>query len=243
MGSKERSRSRSKSKDRRKRSRSKSKDRKRSHRSRSRDRKKNRHNRSRSRSRDRKSRPRDIDRQSRERKSGERHHRRSRSRSRDRIQRRSPPRFGSQGPGRFPRESPPPRREPSPAENLTPEERDSRTIFVMQLSQRVRSRDVEEFFSSVGKIRDVRLIVCNKTRRFKGIAYVEFKDSDSVALALGLNGQKLCGVPVIVQPSQAEKNRVGNYYMERNPTRLEKGPMRLYVGSLHFNINEEMLRW
>jgi len=112
----------------------------------------------------------------------------------------------------------------------------------MQLSQRVRSRDVEEFFSSVGKIRDVRLIVCNKTRRFKGIAYVEFKDSDSVALALGLNGQKLCGVPVIVQPSQAEKNRVGNYYMERNPTRLEKGPMRLYVGSLHFNITEDMLR-
>lgn len=60
--------------------------------------------------------------------------------------------------------------------------------------------------------------------------------------ALGLNGQKLCGVPVIVQPSQAEKNRVGNYYMERNPTRLEKGPMRLYVGSLHFNITEDMLR-
>merc|ERR1739844_92857 len=240
--SKERSRSRSKSKDRRKRSRSKSKDRKRSHRSRSRsrDRKKNRHNRSRSRSRDRKSR--EMDRQSRERKSRERHHRRSRSRSRDRIQRRSPPRFGSQGPGRFPRESPPPRREPSPDVNLTPEERDARTIFVMQLSQRVRARDVEEFFSSVGKIKDVRLIVCNKTRRFKGIAYVEFKEMESVALALGLNGQKLCGVPVIVQPSQAEKNRVGNYYMERNPTKLEKGPMRLYAGSLHFNINEEMLR-
>merc|ERR1712179_212479 len=44
------------------------------------------------------------------------------------------------------------------------------------------------------------------------------------------------------QPSQAEKNRVGNYYMERNPAKQEKGPMRLYVGSLHFNINEEMLR-
>ncbi len=52
----------------------------------------------------------------------------------------------------------------------------------MQLSQRVRSRDVEEFFSAVGKIRDVKLIVCNKTRRFKGIAYVEFKDIESVPL-------------------------------------------------------------
>lgn len=125
---------------------------------------------------------------------------------------------------------------------MTPEERDARTIFVMQLSQRCRARDIEEFFSAVGKIRDVRLIICNKTRRFKGIAYVEFKDIESVALALGLNGQKLLGVPVIVQPSQAEKNRTAQSddRMMHRPT--ERGPMKLYVGSLHFNITEEMLR-
>lgn len=52
----------------------------------------------------------------------------------------------------------------------------------MQLSQRIRARDLEEFFSAVGKVRDVRLITCNKTRRFKGIAYIEFKDPESVAL-------------------------------------------------------------
>lgn len=62
------------------------------------------------------------------------------------------------------------------------EERDARTIFCMQLSQRVRARDLEEFFSSVGKVRDVRLITCNKTKRFKGIAYIEFKNSESVSL-------------------------------------------------------------
>jgi len=116
----------------------------------------------------------------------------------------------------------------------------------MQLSQRVRARDVEDFFSSVGKVRDVKLIVCNKTRRFKGIAYVEFKDLESVPLALGLSGQKLCGVPVVVQPSQAEKsraaekNRIGTY--GDSLTRPEKGPMKLYIGSLHFNITEDMLR-
>lgn len=70
----------------------------------------------------------------------------------------------------------------SPNEELSPEERDARTVFVMQLSQRVRARDLEEFFSSVGKVRDVRLITCNKTRRFKGIAYIEFRDPESVAL-------------------------------------------------------------
>ena len=34
----------------------------------------------------------------------------------------------------------------------TPETRDSRTVFVMQLSQRVRAKDLEDFFSSVGKV-------------------------------------------------------------------------------------------
>lgn len=80
----------------------------------------------------------------------------------------------------------------------------------------------------------------NKTRRSKGISYVEFQDTDSVPLAIGLTNQKLLGVPIIVQHSQAEKNRVGN------PTSIltkgNIGPMRLYVGSLHFNITEEMLR-
>lgn len=36
--------------------------------------------------------------------------------------------------------------------DLTPEERDMRTVFCMQLSQRVRARDLEEFFSPVGKV-------------------------------------------------------------------------------------------
>lgn len=111
----------------------------------------------------------------------------------------------------------------------------------MQLSQRVRARDLEEFFSSVGKVRDVRLITCNKTKRFKGIAYIEFKDPESVALALGLSGQRLLGIPIVVQHTQAEKNRIGNAMPTFTP-KNHTGPMRLYVGSLHFNITEDMLR-
>lgn len=41
-------------------------------------------------------------------------------------------------------------REPEP--ELTPEERDVRTVFCMQLAARIRPRDLEEFFSSVGKV-------------------------------------------------------------------------------------------
>lgn len=86
------------------------------------------------------------------------------------------------------------------------------------------------------------MITDNKTRRSKGIAYVEFADVASVSLALGLNGQKLLGVPIIVQPSQAEKNRTAGQATMSLLRGQNVGPMRLYVGSLHFNITEEMLR-
>lgn len=59
--------------------------------------------------------------------------------------------------------------------------------------------------------------------------------------ALGLSGQKLLGIPIIVQHTQAEKNRMGNSLPNLMPKGMT-GPMRLYVGSLHFNITEDMLR-
>jgi RNA-binding protein 39 len=113
----------------------------------------------------------------------------------------------------------------------------------MQLAARLRPRDLEQFFSSVGKVRDVRIITDNKTRRSKGISYVEFQDVDSVPLAIGLSGQRLLGVPIIVQASQAEKNRLASLAASSlAPLMSKTGPMRLYVGSLHFNITEDMLR-
>ncbi|KAM3620912.1 uncharacterized protein V6R79_003623 [Siganus canaliculatus] len=127
-----------------------------------------------------------------------------------------------------------------PIDNLTPEERDARTVFCMQLAARIRPRDLEDFFSAVGKVRDVRMISDRNSRRSKGIAYIEFVESNSVPLAIGLTGQRLLGVPIIVQASQAEKNRAAA--AANNLQKGTAGPMRLYVGSLHFNITEEMLR-
>ena len=112
----------------------------------------------------------------------------------------------------------------------------------MQLSARIKARELEDFFSVVGKVSDVRIITDAKTRRSKGIAYVEFEDVESVPLALGLGGQKLLGVPIVVQPTLAERNRAANLNNPDHGTKPGSGPMRLYVGSLHFNITEEMLR-
>uniref|UniRef100_A0A672TGL9 RNA-binding protein 39-like n=1 Tax=Sinocyclocheilus grahami TaxID=75366 RepID=A0A672TGL9_SINGR len=127
-----------------------------------------------------------------------------------------------------------------PLDNLSPEERDARTVFCMQLAARIRPRDLEDFFSAVGKVRDVRMISDRNSRRSKGIAYIEFVEATSVPLAIGLTGQRVLGVPIIVQASQAEKNRAAA--MASMLQRGGAGPMRLYVGSLHFNITEDMLR-
>ncbi len=41
---------------------------------------------------------------------------------------------------------------------MTVEERDARTVFCMQLSQRIRARDLEEFFSAVGKVTNMNSV-------------------------------------------------------------------------------------
>ena len=80
----------------------------------------------------------------------------------------------------------------------TPEERDLRTVLCMQLSPKMRERDLREFMSSVGLVRDVRVIADPRTKKCRGVAYVEFKSPESVALAIGLTGQKLLGIPIQV---------------------------------------------
>ncbi|XP_073431540.1 probable RNA-binding protein 23 isoform X7 [Dendrobates tinctorius] len=217
----------------RKRSRSRSCERRRS-RSRSRDRHRRRSSRDRHRSHERRYRSRSKGRRnsSRSRDGGRRREERSRHRSPGR-------RLHTRSKSRSPRQKDKsPLRQPEP--NTTPEERDARTVFCMQLAARIHPRDLEDFFSAVGKVRDVRMISDKNSRRSKGIAYVEFVDIESVPLAIGLTGQRLLGVPIIVQASQAEKNRLAA--MASNMQRSNSGPTRLYVGSLHFNITEDMLR-
>uniref|UniRef100_A0A7S0BGA1 RRM domain-containing protein n=1 Tax=Rhodosorus marinus TaxID=101924 RepID=A0A7S0BGA1_9RHOD len=85
-------------------------------------------------------------------------------------------------------------------------ERDLRTIFIWQLSQKVRERDVFDLFSRAGKVRDVRLIIDRRSGRHKGAGYVEFYYKEAIPKAMELNGQAIRGFPVAVKPSEAEKN-------------------------------------
>ncbi|KAA8535974.1 hypothetical protein F0562_028452 [Nyssa sinensis] len=127
-------------------------------------------------------------------------------------------------------------------------ERDQRTVFAYQICLKADERDVYDFFSRAGKVRDVRLIMDRNSRRSKGVGYIEFYDAMSVPMAIALSGQPLLGQPVMVKPSEAEKNLV------QSTTSVavgagggligpySGGARRLYVGNLHFNIKEDQLR-
>ncbi|PKA55658.1 Nucleolin 1 [Apostasia shenzhenica] len=125
-------------------------------------------------------------------------------------------------------------------------ERDQRTVFAYQICLKADERDVYEFFSPAGKVRDVRLIMDRSSRRSKGVGYVEFYDAMSVPMAIALSGQLLLGQPVMVKPSEAEKNLVQSTATSAGAGGLvgpySGGARRLYVGNLHFYMTEDQLR-
>ncbi|TPX58303.1 hypothetical protein PhCBS80983_g03233 [Powellomyces hirtus] len=187
-------------------------------------------------SRDRDHHNRDRRRRSRSRSPSRRHSRtdRRRSRSRDYRNRRS-------SVDRYRRSS---AKEPSHARNASPEldeyERDKRTVFVMQLAARLKQEELFDFFLPAGRVRDARIIADRNSRRSKGVGYVEFYEVDSVSKAIGMSGQKLLGIPIIVQHTESEKNRIA---AEAEAAARAEAPItRLYIGSLHFSLTEDDLK-
>ncbi|KAJ1500618.1 hypothetical protein HMI56_003718 [Coelomomyces lativittatus] len=93
--------------------------------------------------------------------------------------------------------------------DLPQHERDKRTVFVAQLHAEARQREIRDFFEKhgTGPVRDVKLIADKGSRRMKGLGYIEFMEEDSVEKAIELTGQVFMGIPIIVQRTEAEKNR------------------------------------
>ncbi|XP_057501192.1 uncharacterized protein LOC130785130 isoform X1 [Actinidia eriantha] len=123
-------------------------------------------------------------------------------------------------------------------------ERDQRTVFAYQMPLKAAERDVYEFFSKAGKVRDVRLIMDRNSRRSKGVGYIEFYDAMSVPMAIALSGHLLLGQPVMVKPSEAEKNLVQTNASGGSSVAGPYGAVdrKLYVGNLHFNMTEFQLK-
>ena len=83
--------------------------------------------------------------------------------------------------------------------------KDDLTLMLRQLHPKTGEFDIFEAFSKAGKVDDVRLIVDERSGKCQGVGYVEMADIQGAANALLLNGTIICGQPVIVQQSLAEK--------------------------------------
>ncbi|TEY74278.1 hypothetical protein BOTCAL_0074g00080 [Botryotinia calthae] len=133
-----------------------------------------------------------------------------------------------------------PKREGTPP--LSEDERDRRTVFVQQLAARLRTKELIAFFEKVGPVKEAQIVKDRVSGRSKGVGYVEFKNEESVPAAIQLTGQRLLGIPIIAQLTEAEKNR-----QVRNPEATTSNPNqipfhRLYVGNIHFSITESDLQ-
>jgi len=124
-------------------------------------------------------------------------------------------------------------------------ERDLRTVFVYQLHPKASLKEMHSLFKQAGKVTDIRVITDRYTGRSKGFGYIEFAKKESILPALALNGQLLNGHPVLVKPSESEKNAAAQLAKTQsammNPT-ADTSASRCFIGNLHVNVREEDLR-
>ncbi|KAG1757615.1 hypothetical protein EDB19DRAFT_1891347 [Suillus lakei] len=142
--------------------------------------------------------------------------------------------------------SPPPIKRPSPTyeaqEDYNPDEpkeddSEARSVFVSQLAARLTARDLGYFFEDKlgeGTVMDSR-IVTDRT----------FRSIDLVEKAMSLSGTVVMGLPIMVQLTESERNRLhpGDGNLNLPPgVHAPHGAMQLYVGSLHFNLTESDIK-
>ncbi|KZT57131.1 splicing factor, CC1-like protein [Calocera cornea HHB12733] len=132
-----------------------------------------------------------------------------------------------------------------PPEPENTEDSEMRSVFVSQLAARLTARDLGYFFEEKlgeGSVRDVRIVTDRVSRRSKGIAYVELSSIDMVSRAIALTGTIVMGLPIMVQLTESERNKVAasgsSMHLPPGVTAPLPGSMQLYVGSLHFNLTE-----
>ncbi|KAF9453850.1 splicing factor, CC1-like protein [Macrolepiota fuliginosa MF-IS2] len=151
---------------------------------------------------------------------------------------------------------PPPTRRLSPSydvgEDYNPDEpkeddSEARSVFVSQLAARLTARDLGYFFEDKlgeGTVMDARIVTDRLSRRSKGIGYVEFRSIEHVEKAIALSGTVVMGLPIMVQLTEAERNKThaGDGSINLPPGVSAPHGAILYVGSLHFNLTESDIK-
>lgn len=72
--------------------------------------------------------------------------------------------------------------------------RNSKMVYIGNLNYKIKEKDLVGIFGQFGRVGNVKLVIDLKTKRSKGIAFVEMFDADDMAKAISyLNGKTIDG--------------------------------------------------
>ncbi|XP_062176704.1 uncharacterized protein LOC133881712 isoform X2 [Alnus glutinosa] len=85
--------------------------------------------------------------------------------------------------------------------------KDQCTAFISNLNLKANYEDIRNFFSDVGGVQDIRILLDKFTGKSRGLAYVDFSDDAHLALAVAKSKQMLLGKKLSIARSNPNKSR------------------------------------
>ena len=86
----------------------------------------------------------------------------------------------------------------------------SNKLYVGNLSFRVTSEDLQEYFGAAGSVDSANVVFDRETGRSRGFGFVEMSDEDSANNAIAqFNGQEYDGRNIVVNEARPREDRGG----------------------------------
>lgn len=96
-----------------------------------------------------------------------------------------------------------------------------RTIIIRNLSYDITEQELGDKFKPCGNISSIRLVYHSKLNHFKGFAYIDFENPESVKIALHLNDKELKGRKMVVD-FEDERPKQGYKFRSSEPSKFNK---------------------
>ena len=86
----------------------------------------------------------------------------------------------------------------------------SNKLYVGNLSFRVTSEDLQEYFGAAGAVESANVVYDRETGRSRGFGFVEMADEDAATAAISqFNGQEYDGRQMVVNEARPREDRGG----------------------------------
>src|SRR6478735_4730317 len=87
----------------------------------------------------------------------------------------------------------------------------SNKLYVGNLSFRVTSEDLQEYFGAAGAVESANVVYDRETGRSRGFGFVEMANDDAASAAIAqFNGQEYDGRSMVVNEARPREDRGGN---------------------------------